>query len=312
MSSWGLQAKGHRVSDDEQPTSEKPVTPLARFASQISQDFGAISAGLAKHIAESIAPFSSISLFPRLNMTGALGISETLEGFAAGLFEQHRQQWADLFSSLKVMVETVLPPNWKGVRIPDFETIEMILLYEGIPLAWVPGPQILQAILDAPDATARRLIISRRWKRLVSDCEASIGEVSHPGLLDHQSYAMDVVRALRDGHTSAAQALAANLLDSVLRRQIDKDEFKVVTRNRKNEDPLDMDDYRIRAALTFAPVWRAYAEYWESGGDPIPRTFGRHPSAHAVSRTQYSRINAVIGLMLVTSLLRLVDSEPSE
>lgn len=43
-----------------------------------------------------------------------------------------------------------------------------------------------------------------------------------------------------------------------------------------------------------APIWRAYAEYWENQGDPIPRAFGRHPNAHAVSRTQYSRVNAVI------------------
>ena len=109
---------------------------------------------------------------------------------------------------------------------------------------------------------------------------------------------------LRAGHVSAAQALAANLLDSILRRNFDKQSFKSVTTNKKGGDRFDLDDYRGKAAFTLAPIWRAYAEYWENQGDPIPRAFGRHPSAHAVSRTQYSRVNAMIGLMLVTSLLK--------
>jgi hypothetical protein len=39
--------------------------------------------------------------------------------------------------------------------------------------------------------------------------------------------------------------------------------------------------------------------------------FGRHPSVHGVSRAQYSRINAVISLMLVTSVLKFFNVELS-
>jgi hypothetical protein len=184
-----------------------------------------------------------------------------------------------------------------------------MLLDEGIPLAWVPDPKTLQALFDAPNAAKRRQIIGRRWRHIVSACEDALNEVDHPDLRCHQPFAADIVRALRDGHVSAAQALAANLLDSILRSNFEKDVFKIVTTNNKSGTRFDLDDYQARAAFTLAPIWRAYAEYWESQGDPIPRAFGRHPSAHAVSRTQYSRVNAVLALMLMTSLLKLLDRE---
>jgi hypothetical protein len=183
------------------------------------------------------------------------------------------------------------------------------LLDEGIPLAWVPASNSLQAIFDAPDAAARRRMLGRRWQRIAHDCEAAIDEVTHPELRIHTPFATDIADALHAGHAAAGQALAANLLDSILRRNFDKDSFRAVTTNKKGESKFDLDAHGVRVAFTLAPIWRAYLEYWEHRGDPIPRSFGRHPSAHAVSRTQHSRINAVIGLMLVASLLRMLDEE---
>lgn len=270
-----------------------------------------INSVLMKNIAASIAPINTAAWFPQLKLfdASAFGIDKVLSGFAFNFLDQHRRQWDSLFESMRGLAERVFPPNWQGLDQPDLTVIEAILLDDGIPLAWIPSQPILRAVFDAPDAAARRLVIRNRWKGLTSDCEACITDVSHAEVRCHLPFAMDIVRALRDGHTSAAQALAANLLDSILRRNFNKDDFKAVTTNRRGGSRFDLDTYRIRVAFTLAPVWRAYAEYWESQGDPIPRAFGRHPSAHAVSRTQYSRVNAVIGLMLVTSLLRLLDSE---
>jgi hypothetical protein len=286
-----------------------------------------LMAGLTPLTIPSILPqIKDINLLPQLNMPmpgidiPALNIGkglaeviqrqylDTVAPFAEYLAQQ-RQQWDSLFESLRKITEGFLPPNWKGVEHPDYDAIETILVDEGLPLAWIPRREVLQGLFDAPDAQARRKIIGRRWRTVVSDCEVVLSEVNHPALQCHRPFATDVVNALRDGHVSAAQALAANLLDSILRRNFDKDDFKDVTTNKKNGSRFDIDDYQIKAAFTLGPVWRAYAEYWQSQGDPIPRAFGRHPSAHAVSRTQYSRINAVIALMIVTSLLRLLEFE---
>ena len=47
-----------------------------------------------------------------------------------------------------------------------------------------------------------------------------------------------------------------------------------------------------RTALTIAPTWAAYKQYRQERGDPIPVTFARHASAHAVSSEQYHPVNA--------------------
>ena len=121
---------------------------------------------------------------------------------------------------------------------------------------------------------------------------------------------MKCVRAIRDGHGEAAQALSANLLDSILRSWVDKTNLKKITQNHftKTGVKIDLEDYEIRAAFVVAPVWHAYAQYRTEAGDPIPSKFARHASAHAVTRRQYTRINAVMGLMLVTSVLKFLDS----
>jgi hypothetical protein len=203
------------------------------------------------------------------------------------------------FSGVRIDIDRLFPSNWKDLeRPPRLREIEPLILDEGIPLAWVPDAVTLQAIFDAPNRAARRQILSRRWKHTKATCDEVLAEIDHPSLTQHLPFATAVAQALGDGHTSAAQALATNLLDTILRRDWADETFKAVTR-KKSGPIFDMEQCRVREAITLAPIWCAYAQYWQDKGDPIPRTFGRHPSAHAVSRTQYSRINAVTALMLV-------------
>ncbi len=56
----------------------------------------------------------------------------------------------------------------------------------------------------------------------------------------------------------------------------------------------------------------AHGQFWPNQGEKIPRLYSRHGSAHGVSGRQYSRINAVLALMHVVSLLRLMDVDLSD
>ncbi|MFF3566110.1 hypothetical protein ACFYXS_39410 [Streptomyces sp. NPDC002574] len=223
---------------------------------------------------------------------------------------QYTDQWKRLFASIGDLRDRIYPENLREAQ-PSLEVLQLLLVDEGIPLMWVPGPQVVRALLDAPTPALRRRVISQRWKGITHDCATVLNGLDHPDLQDPRGFALDVTRALREGHITAAQALAANLLDSLTHRYFDTPARLKITKNELKTKGIkfDLNDHTIRFAFTLAPVWCAYARYFPKDGEPIPRAFGRHPSAHGVSRAQYSRVNAIYALMLVTSLLKFFDLE---
>ncbi|MDQ0753924.1 hypothetical protein QF034_008155 [Streptomyces africanus] len=109
-------------------------------------------------------------------------------------------------------------------------------------------------------------------------------EVHHPAVQDARGFALDVVHALRAGHTSAAEALAANLLDSILQRHFDKAARIQLTKNdfKTKGIKFNLDDCKFKVACTFAPVWYAHAKYFPRNGDPSRAPSAATP-AHTVS-----------------------------
>lgn len=247
----------------------------------------------------------------RRQMADLTGFNDMVRQAMQPLVASYRPpQWHSVFESLRETINRHRPENLRDITLGTGD-LENLLVDEGIPLMWVPRSHTVRALLDAPDAATRRRVIGRRWKGIVNDCEAVLEEVHHPAVQDARRFALDVVHALRAGHTSAAQALAANLLDSILQRHFDNAARVQLTKNdfKAKGIKFELEDYKYKVACTFAPVWYAHARYFPKNGDPIPRTFGRHPSAHGVSRTQYSRVNAVYALMLVTSVIKFFDTE---
>ncbi|GAA5204978.1 hypothetical protein [Streptomyces thinghirensis] len=275
------------------------------------QESAAFRLNLTKNFPKIVSPLAAQATQLQEQLRGMYTFNSSLSTLIESVNRAYAPQWERLFESIRDFQSRIFPENWEGVSRPSINEFESLLIDEGIALMWVPGSKVIQALLGASTAADRRRIISRRWKGIVTDCETVLSDVNHPSLQDSKKFGLDCARALQEGHTAPAQALAGNLLDSVLRSNFDNAARVEVTRNnfKKNGVRFNLDDYKIRAAFTFAPVWCAHAKYKTEDGDPIPRTFGRHPTTHAVSRAQYSRINAVMGLMLVTSVIKFFDTE---
>ncbi|MFD9925847.1 hypothetical protein ACFWZK_06700 [[Kitasatospora] papulosa] len=283
------------------------LLPIGRML----QESAAIRLNLVKNFPTMVSPMVAQVTHLQKQLQGMYAFNSSLRTLIESVNRSYASQWEHIFESIRDFQSRIFPANWEGVSRPGINEFESLLIDEGIALMWVPGPKVVQVLLDASTAAERRRIIGRRWKGIVADCETVLSDVTHPKLQDSKKFGLDCVRAIQDGHTSPAQALAGNLLDSVLRSNFDDATRIKLTRNnfKKNGVRFNLDDHKIRAAFTFAPVWCAHAKYKTEDGDPIPRTFGRHPTTHAVSRTQYSRINAVMGLMLVTSVIKFFDTE---
>ncbi|KUO18417.1 hypothetical protein [Streptomyces dysideae] len=305
---------------DDAGLSEDEWRRLARFddaSMQLTErENRLVAEALAPVISRVAEAMSIMTDFPAPAWVAVQDVIQRLAEYSTFITETVSQNFQsnlrDVFEALGNFAKRNFPENWGGVYAPSFKGLGSILIDEGIPLMWVPGPKVVESLLTAESASARRRIIGSRWKRIVSDCEAVLHGIDHPKLLGDRDFALGCVNALRDGHVNPAQALSANLLDTIL-LHLNDDIRKSVRSNHFKQSGVkfDLDEHEFRTALTFAPVWCAHVKFKADKKDTIPRVFARHASVHAVSRKQYSRINAVIGLMVVTSVLKFFDTQMS-
>lgn len=219
--------------------------------------------------------------------------------------EVQRKQFADVIAAARRAYDASLPPNWpKGVNLPA--DLEVMLLDEGLTLAWVPPEDVVVQLFAASSASERRTIIGRRWRGIGRACLDELDQVAHPDVKDHAHFAREAAVTLMTGSAAASQALSANLLDSILRAEFSHNDRTTIT-GQKNR--LDIDDYPLRVAIVLGGIWGAHGQFFPERGDQIPRSYSRHGSAHGVSRRQYSRVNAVLALMHVVALLRVMERD---
>ncbi|MFT3855103.1 MAG: hypothetical protein QM733_20565 [Ilumatobacteraceae bacterium] len=227
-------------------------------------------------------------------------IRPTMEAFN----KLYRDQIADLLANFAKTIRRTYPPNWQDDDVHFPSNLETLLLDEGLPLAWVPPAAVLKKLFAAESATERRKVLSQSRKSIIAASMEELQQIEDPRLREHVKFAMEAAEALRDGKWRASQALSANLLDSILRRSF-TEASRIELTNQRNR--IDWKKYPVRSALVWGAIWGAHGEYWPSNGDPIPRQYTRHATAHGVSQRQYTRLNAVIALMHVVGLLRLIE-----
>ncbi len=170
----------------------------------------------------------------------------------------------------------------------------------------VPRTAIAKALMRAESPQKRREILGRRSEAISADCRAQVSRCTTDRIEPLKRFALLALDALDAGHNEAAQALAANLLDTMLNTHMPVQRRRLVP-GRKVTTSEHYRGLAVREWLAFGPIWNAHQNYRPGDGDPIPRTFNRHATVHGVSTSQFSKRNAIQGLMLVCSILRYAD-----
>lgn len=203
-----------------------------------------------------------------------------------------------------------LPVNWPknpGVGLAD----AIAVVNAGVPLVWVPGPAIVADLASAPDAAARGAILEASASQISGDCSAVLAEIARPELKELTALAAEAAGAFRAGFPAAAQALATNVFDTLLRDVTRRGTILAPVPERgwywhvrQQLEPVGDETMmtEFRQACVMAPALPALQTY--TPGDPVPATFARHATAHGAGPAQYTEINVVISLMLATSMLR--------
>jgi hypothetical protein len=207
------------------------------------------------------------------------------------------------------------PPNWEEAPGQDVDDLAdkaiAIIQDEGIPLVWVPRPETVRALVCAADADARDAILLASGGGISDDCTAVLADITATELMPLADLGMQALAALRDGHAAPAQALATNVFDTLLR---DMGRRGVIfggplayfkyDKVRKRIEPVSDETLisRYRAACVLAAAVPALQDYGPA--DPAPTRFVRHATAHRAGPEQYTRVNAIVAVMLMTSMLR--------
>jgi len=202
-----------------------------------------------------------------------------------------------------------LPANWRDKPSLSLDTALQVI-NEGVPLIWVPRAVIVSDLLYIRSIEDRLNLLTEMMTAISQDCLAVLSEITDPEVRELVPMASAAARALGGGHPWPAQALAGNVLDTWMRDAAGRGVFGAIRERNLYGQVADKihavsDDTTLeffREVCVLAPVAVALSQYRPS--DPVPVRFNRHATAHRVGHEQYSLANAVIGVMLVSSVLR--------
>ena len=205
------------------------------------------------------------------------------------------------------------PPNWP-TDTPDFDVLNEILNEDGIPLVWVPRAEIVEQLLSATDRAERISILTQQRDAVIIDCRETASALGHERIASAKPLVLAAISALAGEHHEAAQALSVVVAESALKVALAKSYSKISHEVRIDAREVGLRTLRYRAAL--APVARFYTPYYATAGEK-PEALSRHVSVHFAEADHYTEENALLAVLLMTSVLRALDDywarvEPSD
>ncbi|MGF3055358.1 hypothetical protein [Microbacterium sp. YY-01] len=238
-----------------------------------------------------------------------LGISDTVSR-AVAQFASIQADWLKhLAPTLTRLKRSFYPENLQPIDGLRFESVQEVVMSDGIPLYGVPRTSIAQSLLKADGRGKRREILGRRWRSISEDCRVAIDSCQSSATKTFRDSARAALDALDAGHHQAAQALAGSVIDAILNMYFGDKRSKYTPHPSGKRTTAAYEEFGSRQFIAFAPIWTTYQQFHVAQGDSVPTTFSRNATAHTVSPRQYSRRNAIQGLMVACSLILRVHEE---
>lgn len=187
-------------------------------------------------------------------------------------------------------------------RVFEHLSRAVVIADDGIPLVWVPRESIVADLLQAPDRPARLAILVGRTTELVEDCRSVLESITEPTLADQLPLAQAALESYAGGHQEAAQALATVVTETVIARAVSSKYKKV--QDFVLFDPAKVAWRQLRLKAALAPIHRFYTSWYRGDGQPAPEALSRHVTVHEAHAAHFSPSNAVVAVLLVTSVMR--------
>lgn len=237
------------------------------------------------------------------------GLSGSFAKLAQQVAAQQSSWLKDLGPTLATLKLSFYPSNLRDIEGLRLEEVEEVVMVDGIALYSVPRGAIAEALIRADGASKRRDILGRRWKAISADCRTAAGTCKSEAVAPYVAVTLASLDALEAGHAEAAQALTGCVLDAVVNTYFGKDRYLYTPDRHGKRTNAAYEEFNAHEYIAFAPVWQAWQKFFPEEGKPVPYTFSRNATAHTVSPKQFTRRNAVQGLMIVTGILVFLDEQ---
>lgn len=244
------------------------------------------------------------SLFPKIELAGPiLNFSTFVPKLTLPDIAPAFASIAPALASMLEQLRETQPPNWSDDI--DLEQVLAVIQEDGLPLVWLPRAEIVAEVLDVPNRAARVEVLLRHADELIVDCRAVLAAVGHETLAGQLPLAARAVDALEAGHHEAAQALAVVVTETAVARAISGKYENVKKQVLFDPDLVPYTEMRLRAALV--PIGPFYTTWYASSGTPAPEALSRHVTVHQADHTHYTEGNAMVAVLLATSVLRALQ-----
>lgn len=235
-------------------------------------------------------------------------IGEVIDNFLGSVNKTIPLEVFNLFKGLPKKI----PENL--IEVGSSITIEQVLKVakrDGIPLYAVPRMSTVLELVEADNGASRREILVKYQESIFEDCENVLNKISSEYALEKKFFILAGLKALKNGHVEAAQALFTNTLDTVHQNfwGLNKQTRTAISNHKEGDElPQLIKNMNFLDMFVFAPIWNSHMKFFGHAGEEPPAEYSRHASVHGVSRRQYKLENCIQALMLVTSLLIYVDN----
>jgi hypothetical protein len=199
-------------------------------------------------------------------------------------------------------IAALMPREWEDLDLEETDAAIALAVEQGIATVWAPNLKVIRDLLAA-DTCERLDVLLRHQDIVLDDVEQALSELESPELGDSPALAQRALKALRDGHGEASQALTAVVLTTVIGRNFGKTGIGAALKSFSERHPDEVPLQSFRLVVILRAV--ATCLTWTSDGDVDG--FHRNAAVHHASLQQYSPANALAGLMLLTNLMREAD-----
>jgi hypothetical protein len=224
-------------------------------------------------------------------------------------------------AATQAALEMYRPENWAGTGLTP-EQILPVAQESGIPVVWIPSYQILGLLARARHED-RPQILRAHSDEILDQCHERLAECTDPWVAGPHSLLSRSAEALQAGHHEAAMALAVSVGEPLARwasvprvhvflSQEEADAWVNERRKHYKLAELELADlvsrgkelarWDVQRVALISPIPKFFTDF--TPGEPHPESLSRHVVAHDPTPEHMSPHNALVALMLTTSILR--------